>query len=288
MVSKINIRHTNKIIEIKEDKTTLFLYKTFIGRIILKIITLRLISKIIGLFLSTRLSKFIISIIIKKNNIDMSEYVETKYKSFNDFFTRNIKQEKRNIELNKNILISPCDANLSVYRINKDNKFYIKGSSYSINELLKDNISKDYLNGYICIFRLCVDNYHHYCYIDNGYKSANNYIQGILHTVRPIALKKYNIYHQNSREWSILHTENFGDVIQIEIGALLVGKIVNHHSNYQFQKGEEKGYFEYGGSTICLLFKKNTIRIEDDILNNTKNDIETTVKYGERIGKKIS
>ena len=94
MVSKINIRHTNKIIEIKEDKTTLFLYKTFIGRIILKIITLRLISKIIGLFLSTRLSKFIISIIIKKNNIDMSEYVETKYKSFNDFFTRNIKQEK--------------------------------------------------------------------------------------------------------------------------------------------------------------------------------------------------
>ena len=274
MVSKINIRHTNKIIEIKEDKTTLFLYKTFIGRIILKIITLRLISKIIGLFLSTRLSKFIISIIIKKNNIDMSEYVETKYKSFNDFFTRNIKQEKRNIELNKNILISPCDANLSVYRINKDNKFYIKGSSYSINELLKDNISKDYLNGYICIFRLCVDNYHHYCYIDNGYKSANNYIQGILHTVRPIALKKYNIYHQNSREWSILHTENFGDVIQIEIGALLVGKIVNHHSNYQFQKGEEKGYFEYGGSTICLLFKKNTIRIEDDILNNTKNDIK--------------
>ncbi|NLL02373.1 MAG: phosphatidylserine decarboxylase [Mollicutes bacterium] len=272
----------------KEDKTTLFLYKTFIGRIILKIITLRLISKIIGLFLSTRLSKFIISIIIKKNNIDMSEYVETKYKSFNDFFTRNIKQEKRNIELNKNILISPCDANLSVYRINKDNKFYIKGSSYSINELLKDNISKDYLNGYICIFRLCVDNYHHYCYIDNGYKSANNYIQGILHTVRPIALKKYNIYHQNSREWSILHTENFGDVIQIEIGALLVGKIVNHHSNYQFKKGEEKGYFEYGGSTICLLFKKNTIRIEDDILNNTKNDIETTVKYGERIGKKIS
>ena len=54
----------------------------------------------------------------------------------------------------------------------------------------------------------------------------------------------------------------------------MVGKIVNHHSNYQFQKGEEKGYFEYGGSTICLLFKKNTIRIEDDILNNTKNDIE--------------
>ena len=86
-------------------------------------------------------------------------------------FYQKYKTRKRNIELNKNILISPCDANLSVYRINKDNKFYIKGSSYSINELLKDNISKDYLNGYICIFRLCVDNYHHYCYIDNGYKS---------------------------------------------------------------------------------------------------------------------
>lgn len=137
------------------------------------------------------------------------------------------------------------------------------------------------------IFRLCVDDYHRYCYIDNGTKTENVHINGELHTVNPIALEKYNIYKRNSREFTMLHTENFGDVVCIEVGAMLVGRIKNRHRNaHYFAKGEEKGMFEYGGSTIVLLFEKGMISVDSDILANSAHGYETVVKYGEKIGTK--
>ncbi|MDD2238451.1 MAG: phosphatidylserine decarboxylase [Bacilli bacterium] len=270
----------------KEDKFILFFYNTIIGRLLLKILTINIISKIVGLFLSTRLSKSLIKRFIKKNNINMNDYKDIKYKSFNNFFIREIKAGKRPINNKNNALISPCDGRLLVYKINNANIFKIKNSYYDIHDLIKNDVSNEYLNGYALIFRLCVNDYHRYCYIDNGIKSDNNYIKGILHTVRPVAFDKYNVYKTNSREWTILKTENFGNVIQIEVGALCVGKIVNHHQQDAFKKGEEKGYFKFGGSTIILLFKENTIKINKEILKNSLNNIETIVKLGEKIGNK--
>lgn len=285
---KIKNRNNEEIKKIKEDNTTLFLYNTFLGRILLKILTLKFITYLSGLFLSTRLSILFIKPFAKKNNLDLSDYEEVKYKSFNEFFARKIKEGSRPINKNKDILISPCDGKLSVYKIDKDKEFIIKGTPYKINELINNSIANEYSNGYICIIRLCVDDYHRYSYIDNGYKDKNVYIKGIFHTVRPIVLKNYNIYKRNAREWTILHTENFGEVIHIEVGALMVGKIVNHHKKHKFKKGEEKGYFKFGGSTICLLFKENKVKIDDDLIVNSNNNIETIIKLGEQIGKKIS
>ena len=108
----------------------------------------------------------------------------------------------------------------------------------------------------------------------NGIKADFNY-----------QMNKYNFYNTNSREWTILNTNNFGKVIQVEIGALCIGRIKNQHETYIYKKGEEKGYFEFGGSTIVLLFKKNTIKLDEDIYKNSQENIETIVKYGERIGK---
>lgn len=137
------------------------------------------------------------------------------------------------------------------------------------------------------IFRLCVDDYHRYCYIDDGVKNEDIFIKGELHTVNPIALEKYNIYKRNCREYTMLHTENFGDVVQVEVGAMLVGRIKNRHWNtHYFSKGEEKGMFEYGGSTVVLLFEKDTVEVDKDILANSAKGIETAVKYGEKIGAK--
>ena len=83
-----------------------------------------------------------------------------------------------------------------------------------------------------------------------------------------------------------MHTQNFGDVAQVEVGAFSVGGIKNHHENYSFSKGEEKGYFDLHGSTIVMLFRKNTIKLDEEILAQTVNGKETTVKYGQPIGKK--
>ena len=94
------------------------------------------------------------------------------------------------------------------------------------------------------------------------------------------------MYKRNAREYTILFTDNFDKVIEVEVGALLVGKISNHYEEYQFKKGEEKGMFEFGGSTIVLLVKKDIIDLDSDIKAIIDRDVEMSVKYGERIGIK--
>ena len=260
-----------------------FLYRNFFGRIILKILTRPFFTKFMGWFLSTRLSKKRIPKFIKSANINPDDYILDNINSYNDFFTRKIKDGKRIINMDQNILISPCDSRLTVYKINEDSIFNIKDSYYKVSDLLNDeSLAKEYLNGYAFVFRLDVSDYHRYSYIDSGKKEKNIHIKGIFHTVNQIALERYNFYKTNSREYTILHTNNFGDVIMCEVGAMMVGKIKNHHEEYEFKKGEEKGYFEFGGSTIVLLIK-DIIDIDLDILNNSKSGNETRVYLGERI-----
>lgn len=264
------------------------LYGTVLGRKFLKILINPTISKLGGAVLSTKLSSLLVKPFIKANNIDMSDYTERAYASFNDFFTRDLKPGKRFINRDKEVLISPSDGRVSVYEIDDNMTFNIKDSYYTIESLTHSKKAANYYKGGTCvIIRLCVDNYHRYCYIDNGYKTTNKFIEGVLHTVNPVACEYYDIYKENSRECSLLHTENFGKVMQIEVGALMVGKIVNYDQVACIHRGDEKGKFEFGGSTIVLLFKKDAVEIDDDLIENTKNGYETAVKMGERIGKQL-
>ena len=218
--------------------------------------------------------------------INTFEYDDKKYKSYNDFFTRKVISCKRPIMSNKNTLISPCDGKVLAYTINDDLTLKIKGSYYSVDTLVNESIMDEYRGGTALVFRLSTDNYHRYCYIDSGTKGKNIHIDGVFHTVQPIALKHYNFYKTNTREYTVLDTNNFDKVIQVEVGAMGIGKIVNNHQEYKFKKGEEKGYFEFGGSTIVVLVKKDIITIDEDIYSNSLENIETNVKYGERIGIK--
>lgn len=264
-----------------------FLYRNFIGRLILKLLIRPWVSKLGGFYMNRKCSKGMIKKFVKKNNIDLSQYDMTNIKCYNDFFTRKIIDGARNINMESNKLISPCDSKLQAFKINEESIFNIKDSYYKIEDLIQNKeLAKEYINGYCLIFRLTVDDYHRYCYVDNGTKTKNTPIKGVLHTVNPIALERYNFYKTNSREYCILETENFGKIIQVEVGALMVGKISNHHQEYTFTKGEEKGMFLFGGSTIVLLVKEN-IKIDEDILFNTSNNDETVVRYGEAIGTKI-
>ena len=280
-------RTTNELINAKENISLVLLYKTHLGRVFLKILIQPWFTKLSGTIMNSKVSNIITKKLIKKYNINQDEYEKQKFTSYNDFFIRKKKEKYLNIDKNKNHLISPADSKLTVYDIKENSMFKIKDSYYSINELLNgDPISEQYKNGKILIFRLEPTDYHRYCYIDDGTKNENKYIKGIFHTVKNIALKKYNIYKKNAREYTTLDTKNFGKVIQIEVGALIVGRIKNHHEEYQYKKGEEKGYFEFNGSTIALIFKKNKIEIDPDIKENSKKHIETIVKYGEKIGTK--
>lgn len=268
-----------------QDNLLKKLYDSESGRKLLSILVKPIVSKIGGWLLDTKFSTILINPFIKLNNIDMSDYVNKEFESYNDFFVRNIKPNKRFINYDKNVLISPSDGRVSVYDINDDSVFKIKDSYYTVESLTHSKKAHNYYKGGKCvIIRLCVDNYHRYCYIDNGYKSKNKFIQGVLHTVNPIACEHYDIYKENSRECTILYTENFGKVMQIEVGALMVGRIINYDQVSCIQKGSEKGRFEFGGSTICLLFEKDAVEIDADLIRNTEDGFETAVKMGERIG----
>jgi phosphatidylserine decarboxylase len=287
MTTKVIDRKTNNIIEEKSPKGANFLYKNIIGRIILKLATKRFVSRIVGRHMDKKKSTKYIANFIKDNNIDMSDYNDIEYKSFNDFFSRKIKDGKRNFSGSKNDFCAPSDSKVTVYKISEDKEFIIKNKKYTIDRILRDtNLAKEYQNGYFLVFRLSVDDYHRYAYIDNGKLLKRKEINGKFHTVGPIAFERFEVYEENQRVYELLKTENFKEIIQMEVGAMMVGKIVNHDKK-TFKKGEEKGYFLFGGSTIVIMVKENIIKIDEDILKNSENGIETKVKQGERIAKRL-
>ncbi len=282
-------RRDGAVIVTNEKQNALLrrLYGSIAGRMLLKVLTLPVISKAAGAFMDSPLSKPLISGFVRKNNIDTSQYIMTGIRSYNDFFTRKIKEGMRPFDMEKSHLASPCDAKLTVYRICEKSLFRIKDSLYRVEDLVEDKILAEKYRGGLClVFRLEVDDYHRYSYFDSGTKTGNTFIPGILHTVNPVALEHVNIYKRNSREYTILHTENFGEAVQIEVGAMLVGRIANHHEACSFTRGQEKGMFLFGGSTVVLLLERDRAVIDEDIMRNSAQGYETVVKCGEKIGRR--
>ncbi len=262
-----------------------FLYQTCVGRMLLKVLTRPQISVICGRFLDSPFSKVLIPSFIKKNNIDLREYENCTYKSFNECFSRKILLQCRKINMDSKAFIAPCDGLLSTYRIKDDLVIPVKQSAYRISDLLRDKeLAKKYSGGTCLVFRLCVNHYHRYCYLDNGSKGVNRFLPGILHTVRPIALREVPVFTENSREYTCLHTDNFGEVVQVEVGAMLVGKIHNNHQQANITKGEEKGYFLYGGSTIIVLTEPGKVKFSENLYEATRRNKEIPVKQGKKIG----
>ena len=272
-------RRTKQIFEVPQygEGKLRFLYGTPFGRIFLRLATSHLVSNINAWKNSTKGSKAKIAPFVKEYGIKVDN--TEQYQSFSDFICR---QEKRSCDKEKTALIAPADSKLTYYKIDDHELITIKNTTYSIEDLTGEDIS-DFAGGSCLVFRLAINDYHRYCYIDSGKVVRTKHIKGRLHTVSSLS-EKYKVFAQNDRIVNILDTENFGKVIQIEVGAILVGRIKNHDKTV-YKKGEEKGYFEMGGSTIVLLLKKD-IKIDEDIREQSKKGIETIVKYGERIGGK--
>ncbi len=264
-----------------------FLYKTIPGRVFLKLLTTRAVSKAAGAFLDSRCSAFLIKSFVQKNGIILDDYQTDGIKTFNQFFRRKIKNDRRPYDMEESHLAAPCDGLLSVWNIKADTVIPVKQSQYTIQSLLKDEtLASEYKDGLCLVFRLCVDNYHRYAYVDSGKKGPNIFIPGILHTVRPIALEASPVFTENCREYTVIESPVFGKLVQMEVGAMLVGRIVNLEGEGTAVRGKEKGFFEYGGSTIIVLLKKDAAVINENILKNSATGIETPVKMGEQIGIK--
>ncbi len=262
------------------------LYQHKLGRIIASLIARPGISRAAGCFMDSRLSRPFIKPFIRKNGIDMREAAPKAYTSFNDFFTRRLADGARPFDERPSVLPSPCDGLLTVYKASADGVFTVKGSPYTMETLLEDQaLAASFEGGWLFVFRLTPCHYHRYAFPDSGKIVLTRRIQGVFHTVRPEALENMPIFKTNTREYACLETDSFGRMIYMEVGATMVGRIRNDVKTGTFTRGQEKGRFEFGGSTIILITEKGKCMPGAEMIKDTENGLEHPVLMGEAVGQ---
>lgn len=228
---------------------------------------------------------------ITEFQVDASEFLEpvSSYQSFNDFFIRKLKSEARPIDSNPCSAVIPADGRYYFYAdIEKCPGFIVKGKKFTLEALLgSDSLAKEFQGGSMVLARLCPSDYHRFHFPCDCLPGPTHLINGWLYSVNPTAVKKnIHILTQNKRTLCELRTPLFGKVIYMEIGATNVGSIQATYFPDQWQaKGAEKGYFEFGGSALVLLFAKGSIQFDSDLLEATENGIEIRCLIGQSMGK---
>ena len=267
-----------------------WLYYNPFGKLALEgIVKRKFLTQWYGRKMDAPASKAKIEDFVKSLQIAMGEVLRPvhEFPTFNDFFIRQLKPEARPINRHPDVLVSPADGKVMGFsEINKLDTFFAKGQEFSLLEFLQDqSLGSRYAGGALLIIRLAPADYHRFHFPADGRISKSKRIDGSYYSVSPYAVKKrMKIYWENTREYSVLSTTNAGDVLLCEVGATMVGSIVQSYSpDSDVKKGDEKGWFAFGGSTIIVLLEKNKILVDGDILENTKKGYETSIKMGERL-----
>lgn len=227
---------------------------------------------------------------VARYNMDLSIAKKKDFESFNDFFYRELKAESRPINMDSSVLVSPADGKVLAYANIQEQDFIVKGYRFGVNEFLKnDKLAETFKKGSLMIIRLCPTDYHRYHFPIGGEIIHESKIDGDYYSVSPIALKKkIELIVMNKREYTVIHNSSFGKVIMAEVGATMVGSMVTTYEGNRIAKGQEKGFFKFGGSTVVLLFEEGAIQIDEDLMRNTEKQLETTVLLGEKLGKVIN
>ena len=250
-----------------------FAYTTVIGKLgVALLIKRKIFSIILGKLASSSFSKKKIVPFIEKYGIkkDSFEKKIDEFTSFNDFFSRKLKPTSRPISPKANTISAPSDGRyLAFENISNLSPFFIKGEQFTVDELIADeNKAAKFASGSMLISRLCVTDYL---------------------SVHPIAMKgDISVFLQNKRMSTILHSKACGDILMIEVGSTGVGTIQQTFTpEKEVLKGDEKGYFEFGGSTVILIFENGRVRFSEDLLENTSNGLETYVLMGDEVASII-
>lgn len=251
---------------------------------------LPLFSKFYGWMQRRSASRRKVRPFIEEFSVDASEFLEPvdAFQSFNDFFIRRLKPKARPLDLRDDVVILPTDARYLVFPdIAAADGFWVKGKKFSLDALLQDaQLAERYRRGALVMARLCPVDYHRFHFPCQCIPSPARLINGPLYSVSPIALKKNIDYlSENKRMITTLQTKRCGTLLFIEVGATHVGSI---HQTYtpdrSCAKGEEKGYFSFGGSCILLLFEPETIQFDSDLIRNSEAKTETLGLLGQSLG----
>ena len=267
-----------------------WLYHNPVGEATLWTIAKRkIVSSVYGHMMEKPSSSDKIHPFIKEYGVDISIAQEQNFNSFNEFFIRKLKPQARPIIQDSLAVASAADGKVLAYENINNSDFYIKGVRFNVESFLNNSeLAKKYTDGSMIVFRLAPPDYHRYHFPVSGkVPEANTKIDGDYYSVNPLALReKAEIFWLNKREYGVIESPVFGNVVMVEVGATMVGSMLQSYSGTSIKKGDEKGYFKFGGSTVVLLFEKDKIQIDQDLLRNTSNSLETTIKMGEQIAVK--
>jgi phosphatidylserine decarboxylase len=277
------------------DSWVRWLYSTSIGRLLQRAVTSPTFSRLYGRWQDSPLSARKIPSFIQKFQIDQSDYLPAEsgsaahpYPSFNSFFIRRLRAGARSFPDDSSFMGAFSEARyLGYVSSSVESKLAVKGSVIDYSSLLQNSEYLDhFVGGPLLIARLCPSDYHRFHFPDQGEKLASYSIAGPLHSVNPLALRaKGDILTTNERRVTILSTENFGKIAYVEVGAICVGKIVEVHQGEHFQRGEEKGYFLFGGSTVIILGEPGRWKPSTDIVEQSANGIETYIQLGDIVAQ---
>jgi len=249
-----------------------------------------IVSRILGWYANTNCSKNRIQKTVRDLNIDMDDFIipEQGFTSFNDFFARKIKPDARTFDGDESIIASPADCRMIAWqKLDGNTCIPAKGANFTLDKLLgpnRRNTAEQFEDGSLCVCRLCPADYHRYHYPANGKTIEAWPIKGKYHSVNPIALRQnLDVFTTNYRTVSILELDACGIVAYIEVGAFGVASIIQTHNESNYRKGDEKGYFAFGGSTIIMVFQNNRIQFDQDIIEYSKQGIETRILAGNQI-----
>ena len=223
-------------------------------------------------------------------NVDVSEFAKSpfEFNTFNQFFHRALKPEARPIAQGAGVAVLPADGrHLAFPDVDKAAGFYVKGSKFTLEELLGDkDLAARFAGGSLLISRLCPSDYHRFHFPVSGIPSEAKLVKGSLYSVSPIALRRNILYLvQNKRFITLIEAPDFGTVAMIEVGATNVGSIVESFvAGRAAVKGEEKGMFAFGGSCVITLFKPGRIIFDADLVEQSAHCTETYARMGDRLG----
>ena len=266
-----------------------WVYERALGGILRRSLLTRLgPSKAYGMWQSSSLSKRAIPGVVKQLSIDMDECIvpERGFTSFNDFFTRRLRPGARPIVADPRRLASPADGRTFAYvDVQGDTLLPAKGHQISLRELLADDTeAARFAGGTVIIVRLCPADYHRFHFPCAGVASASRTVAGPLESVSPIALARgHAILDRNKRDVAYIDSPVFGRVAYLEIGAMFVGSIVQTYRPGDVAAGEEKGCFEFGGSTVILVLEPGRVKVDADLVDSTRRGIEVLLRMGEGI-----
>ncbi len=270
-------------------------YGTPLGlRLTAKLLVHRWPSFLSGLYYNSPLSRSKIKPFVEILRIDPSQFEKdlADYRSFNEFFARKLKPGLRPICDDPLSVTSPGDGRLLVFpQIDEDSLSYVKWAPVKLIELFNRDqaLVERYRGGACAVLRLAPSDYHRFHFPAGGMAGPSRTVPGLLHSVSPYALEeKIPVFALNKRTICSVETERLGWVLLLEVGAMGVGSIVQTYTpGAHVSRGQEKGYFKYGGSTSILFMEPGRVTFDEDLLRASARGIETMVKMGERIARKI-